>query len=98
MELSDGSYYELTFNQIAGAMLSHIDDKGNHLQLLRKINDHKSNGNTISISDGLIKSINVSNVTNNNMTGWKLKVEWKDGSIFWVPLKYLKDSNRIESS
>ena len=28
--------------------------------------------------------------------GWKLQVEWKDGSISWVPLKDLKASNPVE--
>ena len=32
------------------------------------------------------------------MSGWKVQVEWNYGSILWVTLKYLKDSNRIELS
>ena len=28
--------------------------------------------------------------------GWKLLVEWKDGSSNWVPLVELKESNPIE--
>eukprot|EP00979_Chaetoceros_neogracilis_P016060 scaffold6898_cov247-Chaetoceros_neogracile.AAC.1 len=28
--------------------------------------------------------------------GWKLEVEWKDGSVDWVPLKDLKASNPLE--
>jgi hypothetical protein len=28
--------------------------------------------------------------------GWKLQVEWKDGSTQWIPLKNLKNSNPIE--
>ena len=95
MEFSDGYYYEMNFKQIAGDLFSHIDDKGNHFQLLRNITGHKYYGNTISISDGLIKSRNGNNVTNKTMDGWKLQVKWKDGSIFWVPLKYLKASDQI---
>ena len=98
MIFSDFSYYELTFNQIAGAMFSQICGKGNHFQLFSKITDHNYDGNTISISDVFTKSINGNNVLNNTMAGCKLQVKWKDGSIFWVPLKYLKASNRIELS
>ena len=98
MEFYGGSYYELTFNQIPGDMFSQIDDKGNHFQLLSKITYHKSDGNTISISDGFTKSINGNNVPNNTTAGWKLQVEWNDGSIVWVPLKYIKASNWIELS
>ena len=71
-------------------MLSQIDDKGDLFQLFRKITYHKSDGNKISISDGFIKSRNGNNVPNKTMDGCKLQVDRKDGSIFWVPLKYLK--------
>ena len=30
--------------------------------------------------------------------GWKLCIEWKDGSTTWEPLKDLKESNPIEVS
>ena len=94
MEFSDGSCYELTFNQIAGAMFSQIYDKGHHFQLLRKIIDHKSNDNTILISDGFIKSINGNNVPNNTIYGWNRielseyainnKIEYKPVFHRWV--------------
>ena len=28
--------------------------------------------------------------------GWKLIVEWKDGSKTWIPLKDIKDSNPVD--
>jgi hypothetical protein len=28
--------------------------------------------------------------------GWKLLVQWKDGSMSWVPLKDMKESHPIE--
>ena len=28
--------------------------------------------------------------------GWKLIVEWKDGSKKWIPLKDIKDSNPVD--
>ena len=37
----------MNYNQIAGAMLSQIDDKDYHLQILSEITDHKSNYNVI---------------------------------------------------
>ena len=30
--------------------------------------------------------------------GWKLLVEWKDGSSNWIPLKDLKASNPVETA
>ena len=68
----------MTDNQIVGAMLSYADDKDHHLQLLRKITDHKSYVDATSISDGFIKSINFNNVPKKTTAGWKCK--WRDGS------------------
>ena len=28
--------------------------------------------------------------------GWKFKVEWKDGSTTWIPLKDLKESHPVQ--
>ena len=68
----------MTDNHIAGEILSYVDDKDQHLQLLSKITDHKSYVNATSISDGFIKSINFNNVPKKTTTGWKCK--WRDGS------------------
>ena len=53
--LSNGSYHELTANQIEKTMFSQIDYKGYKFQIFSKITDHKSNENKISISDVFIK-------------------------------------------
>ena len=98
MEFSDGSYHELTANQIAEAIFSYIDDEGHHFQLLSDISYHKSYCNAISISDGFIKLRNGNDVPNNIMDGCKLQVEWKDGLTSWVTLKYLMASNPLESA
>jgi hypothetical protein len=29
-------------------------------------------------------------------TGWKLTIQWKDGSVSWLPLKDLSKSNSVE--
>ena len=76
-------------------MFLYIDNGGCHFQPLIKITDHKSDGNTISISGGLINPINEKNIPKNTMDGWKLQVEWKDMSASWVTLEYLKASNPL---
>ena len=63
---------------------------------MRKITDHMSNGNAISISDVFIKLIKCNNIPKKTMAGWKQIVEWKDGSTSWVPLKYIKASNPLQ--
>ena len=96
VEFSDGAYHDLTANQIAEAMYSQIDNEGHHFQLLREITDHKSDGNAIAISDGFIRSKNGNEVPKKTTAGWKLMVEWKDGSSQWIQLKDLKVSNPLE--
>ena len=87
MEFSDSSSHEMTLNQVSEAISSQIDDEGNHFYLLIKIPANNSNINEILISDGIIKSRNVNSVPNKTTAGWKLQVEYNDGSIFWDPLK-----------
>ena len=58
MELSDVSYHEIIANNIAVAVLSLIDTDGHNCNRLNEIADHKSDGNTVSISYIFIKSRN----------------------------------------
>ena len=97
VEFSDGTTEELTANVIAENMLSGCDSQGVHYQILSEMIDHKKDGSAIRKEDGYIKSNNGSTPKPKITTrGWKLLVEWKDGSIDWVPLKDLKASNPIE--
>ena len=74
-------------------MLSQVDSDGYHYQVLTKVTDHKKNDSDITKVDGFIKSIS-GNLHRKRMTrAWKLLVVWKDGSVNWVPLKDLKQSN-----
>ena len=50
----------------------------------------------IKRSNGFIKSQNGNTHKKMTTRGWKLQVEWKDGSVSWVPLKDLKASNPVE--
>ena len=95
MEFSDGSYDELTANQIGEDMFSQIDDELHHFQILSKITNHKSDGNKIAISDGFIQSNNGNNLPMYTTAVWKLQVGWKGGSTPGVPMKGIKASNMI---
>ena len=61
-------------------MFEHIYDNCHQFRILIKITDHKYDGNEIPISDGFIKSRYGNNLSEKNMGGCKLQVEWKDGS------------------
>ena len=46
--------------------------------------------------DGFIKFSSENLHRNRTTCSWKILVEWKDGSVDWVPLKDLKHSNSVE--
>lgn len=96
VQFTDGSTEELTANVIAENMLSSCDSEGRHYQLISEIIDHNRSSDAIRISDGYIRSKGGNKVPKKTTRGWKLLVEWKDGSVDWIPLKDLKQSNPIE--
>ena len=96
VQFSNGNTEELSANVIAENMLSSCDSEGNHFQLIKEIMDHKRDGSAIGISDGYIISKNGNKTPKMTTRGWKLLVEWKDGSMDWVNLKDLKQSNPVE--
>ena len=58
--------------------------------------DHKKDDSAIAKVDGFIKSSSGNLHQKSTTHGWKLLVEWKDNSVYWVPLKELKQSNPVD--
>ena len=54
------------------------------MTLLDTISNHRSNESAIQIDDSNSK-------TRLTTKGWHLKVQWKDGTGQWIPLKDLKE-------
>ena len=79
-------------------MMSLVDSEGHHFQVLTKVTDYKKDYSAISKVDYFIKSISGNLHRNRKTCEWKLLVEWKDGSVDWVPLKGIKQSNPVELS
>ena len=64
--------------------------------MLTEVTDHKRYDSAITKVNGFTKSINGKLHRNRTKHGWKISVEWKDGSVDWVPLKELKRFNPVE--
>ena len=77
-------------------MISQVDSEGHHYQLLAEISDHRSNHLALTKKNGFIKSKNGNLHPKKTTRGWSIEVEWKDGTVSWVPLKDLKASNPVE--
>ena len=87
---------ELTANAIAENMIFQVDSQVHHYQVLKDISDHSADGSSLKISNGFIRSLNKNLYDKKTTLGYKLEVEWNDGTLKQTPLKYLKASNTVE--
>ena len=77
-------------------MLSQVYSEGHHYQVLTEVTDQKKDDSAIAKVDGFLKSSSGELHQKRTTYGWKLLVEWKYGSVDWVPLKDLKQSNPVD--
>ena len=66
--------------------------------MLTEVTYYKRCYKYITKLNGFIKSSNGNLHLKRTTRGWKLLVESKYGSVDWVPLKYLEQSNPFELS
>ena len=92
----DGVMERYTANQIAENIFSQCDEEGREFMLVNEIIDHKSDATAIPIVDGYTTSQNGNQVPKKTTRGWKLLVEWKNGTSTWRSLAELKESHPIE--
>ena len=81
---------------MAGNIMSQVDYEGQHYQVLTEVTDHKKDDSAIAKVIGFTKSSSGNLHQKRTTRGWKLLVEWKDGSVDWDPLKDLKHYNSVE--
>jgi hypothetical protein len=86
---------EYSANVIAENMLSMCDTEGNQFVLLKHIVDHRREGTAIPKEDAFIW-IRGRKTPRKTTKGWKLCIEWKDGTTSWEPLSTLKEPNPVE--
>ena len=95
VEFPDGSTEAITANLIAETLRSQVDNEGRSYLVLTVIVDHRTNGHAMSKDDGYTDDRSGRRHPKVMTQGWKLEVEWRDGTTCWVPLKDLKDSNPV---
>jgi Reverse transcriptase (RNA-dependent DNA polymerase) len=96
VQFPDGTEKEYTANLIAEALYSQVDLEGNQYLLLDEILDHKSDGTAVQLDDMYLPQTGSNSHMRRTTKGWKLLVQWKDGSSMWTPLKDLKESNPVQ--
>ena len=95
VEFPEGEHAEVSANVIAEHMFSQCDPDGRQFQLLQSIVDHKSDGHAVKPADRFI-TVGGRQYPRKTTAGWKLCVEWKNGSTSWERLADLKESYPIE--
>ena len=90
VDVSDGDVADFTTNVKAENMFSQCDDAGNQYCLMSGIVDHNSNDKAVSKSDQYVV-IRGRQLPRKTTVGWKLCVEWRDGSTSWERLSYMKE-------
>jgi hypothetical protein len=93
--LEDGTYDTYCANTIAENIWSQCDSEGREVQIFKEIVDHKTDDRAIKIANGF-DIVNGHRKPKKTTVGWKIMVEFVDGSTVWLPLKDVKDSNPVE--
>ena len=96
VQFPDGSIREYAANVIAQNMYMQVDSEGRSTLLLKSILDYSMDSTAVPMSDKYVTTKSGQKRLRQTTAGWKLLVQWRDGSEQWVPLKLLKESNPIE--
>ena len=86
VELEDGTFDSYFANMIAENLFSQCDAEGRQFNTIRDIIDHKTDGHALSRQDGFYYA-NGQQRYKKTTAGWKLLVEFTDGTTDWIRLK-----------
>ena len=82
VEFEDGRTEVYAANTIAEHLFSQVDDQGLQYLIIDEIIDHKKDGSAVAADDGFVL-VNGRQCPRRTTKGWKLCVQWKDGSTSW---------------
>jgi hypothetical protein len=81
---------------VAESRYSQVDADGRESILMKEIVDHWPDGLGLLVDDAYYVEPNGRTSRRMTSKGWKLLVEWKDGTMDWLPLKDLKESYPVQ--
>ena len=96
VEFPDGEIKEYGANAIAMNMYSQVDPDGHRTQLVEDIVDYKKDHTAVSMADKYLITKSGQRRMRKSTVGWKLLVQFKNGTEEWIPLKVMKESNPVE--
>jgi Reverse transcriptase (RNA-dependent DNA polymerase) len=95
VEFDDGQVLEYAANVIAENLYSQVDDEGRRFVILDIISDHKKDASAVPKDDEYV-TLRGTWHRRKTTKGWRLCVNWKDGSTSWETLSNLKESYPVE--
>ena len=98
VEMEDGSLERYSANVIAESIYDSLDDQGYGRRSVIDIVDHRSDDTAVPISRGTTRGEHNRDMPVKTTRGWKLCVEFDDGSTEWVPLRLLKESDPVRTA
>ena len=96
VEMSNGRDKDYAANVIAKNLFLQCNKEGNPYMILKDITDHNSDETAVFKEDGTHHNQSRTEVKKKMTKGWKLLVEWNDGTEAWMPLSELKELNPIK--
>ena len=97
VEFPTGEVAEYTASTVAENMFARCDANRNQHLLLKSIVDHQTGDKAVKFADRF-QVINGRHYPRKTTAGWKLCIEWKNGSTSWERLADLKESYPVEVS
>lgn len=95
VEFPDGSVAPFAANIIAENMISQCDPDGNQFLLVDAIVDHQKLSSALGQDDAYVEH-NGRKHLRKSTVGWKLCVQWKDGTTSWARLADMKESYPVQ--
>ena len=71
-------------------------EEGRRQAVLDEITDHKRDVTALRTDNGYVINRQGRRMPKSTTKGWKILCQWKDGSLDWIDLKLVKESNPIE--
>ena len=94
----DGTHADYSVNVLVENIYNQVEDDGRTSSTLKDIIDHKCDSTAIPKEQGWLTLAHGSKRRIVTTKGWKLKVQWEDGSSSWIPLSTIKEANPIETA
>ena len=96
VEFPDGHRAALAANIIAENLFAQVDPEGNRHVLFDEIIDHRTDGSETKMEDSHITTKSGTRRRRETTVGWKILIQWKDGSTTWTALKDVKNAYPVQ--